>query len=122
MILLHETATRYSIGIAFARNAKGLLGGALALLALAGCTASIQGAPDRLVPIAAETDLIKKLASPEWYHEYATATGSRRRELRDQIVLARMYAMDLYYSEYEARLTGKYVLDRASRIKDNRLS
>jgi hypothetical protein len=55
--------------------------------------------------VEAETELIKKMASPVWYAEYASSTGVRRRELRDQIVLARMYATDLYYSEYEARLT-----------------
>ena len=77
----------------------------LAALVLGGCTASIEGTPERLLPISAETDVARKLAGPEWYAEYGMATGARRRELRDQIVLARMYAIDLYYSEYEARLT-----------------
>lgn len=96
---------RYSIVGSFACRLKQLSCCMIAAVAVAGCTASLEGAPDRLLPIAAETEVAKKLASNAWYYEYATATGSRRRELRDQIVLARMYATDLYYSEYEARLT-----------------
>lgn len=83
----------------------GWLGGALLIVALGACTPSIRGTPERLLDVPVETELIRTLAGPEWYAEYARSTGARRRELRDQIVLARMYAIDLYYSEYEANLT-----------------
>lgn len=74
-------------------------------LALTGCTASIQGAPERLYSVSSEADLVKDLTGSEWNAEYARSRGQRRRELRDQITLARMYAIDIYYSEYEGQLT-----------------
>ena len=77
----------------------------MGLLLAGACTPSVQGGPDRLLGINEELVVAKKLASPVWYAEYAASTGPRRRELRDQIVLSRIYAMDLYYSEYEVQLT-----------------
>ena len=81
------------------------VGAILIFLFMTGCTPSLRGSPERLFSVAGETEIIKRLAGPEWYEEYARSTGARRRELRDQIVLARMYAIDIFYSEYEARLT-----------------
>ena len=72
---------------------------------LSGCLASLAGAPDRLFPLEEETRSAKIVSSPERYEEYARSFGQRKFELRNQIVLSRMYAIDMLYSDYEARLT-----------------
>jgi hypothetical protein len=74
-------------------------------IALAACTPSMRGGPDRIFEVSAEVDIARALAGPEYYAEYARASGPLRRQIRDQIVFARMYAADLFYSEYEASLT-----------------
>jgi hypothetical protein len=65
----------------------------------------LRGGPDRFFEVTAEVDIARALAGPEYYAEYARASGPLRRQIRDQIVFARMYAIDLYYSEFEASLT-----------------
>lgn len=72
---------------------------------LGGCLASLAGAPDRLFSLEDETRSAKIVSSPERYEEYARSFGQRKFELRNQIVLSRMYAIDMLYSDYEARLT-----------------
>lgn len=74
-------------------------------LLLASCTPSVQGAPPRLVPVAQDLNVARQIANEEWYLAYAQASGPRKDELRSQIVYSRMYAIDLYYSQYEIRLT-----------------
>jgi hypothetical protein len=70
-----------------------------------GCISSISGAPNRLYTTAHETDFVRQVAGPEWYSTYYQSSGARKRELRDQIILSRMYAIDVLYSDYEAELT-----------------
>jgi hypothetical protein len=65
----------------------------------------LRGGPDRIFEVTAEVDIARALAGPEYYAEYARASGPLRWQIRDQIVFARMYAIDLYYSEFEASLT-----------------
>ncbi len=77
----------------------------LAAASLGGCLASLSGAPDRLFTLEEETRSAKIVSSPERYEEYARSFGQRKFELRNQIVLSRMYAIDMLYSDYEARLT-----------------
>lgn len=77
----------------------------LAAASLTGCLASVAGAPDRLFSLEEETRSAKIVSSPERYEEYARAFGQRKLELRNQIVLSRMYAIDMLYSDYEGRLT-----------------
>ncbi len=88
---------------------KSLVGSAILLLLLGGCTTwimpSFKGAPDRLFSVTTETDIARSLSGHEWLEEYAKSSGQRRRELRDQVILSRMYAADVFYSEYEANLT-----------------
>lgn len=75
------------------------------VFALAGCTASIQGAPPRLLPISTESEVLKAVAGPDGYKAYAEAAEPRRSAIRNQIIYSRMYAIDLAYSQYEMRLT-----------------
>ncbi len=72
---------------------------------LSACLASVSGAPDRLFSVEEETRSAKLVSSPERYEEYARSFGQRKYELRNQIVLSRLYAIDMLYSEYEGRLT-----------------
>lgn len=80
-------------------------------LMLVGCAASFKGGPERLFSVNEETQSIKQSLSyvggPEWYQQYVQSSGAGKRELRDQIVFARMYAIDLFYSQYEAQLTSE---------------
>jgi hypothetical protein len=104
MVASRARCARISIKEKYSNIVLGLLGG-LASAFLTGCTPSVQGAPPRLFDLTYETNAARSLSGPEWSEAYARAFGPRRRELRDQIVLARMYAIDINYSEYEANLT-----------------
>ena len=75
------------------------------LATMAACTASVQGKPERLYSVDQEAAAIRKVVGPNSYRDYASATGPRKRELRNQIVNSRMRAIDLFYYDYEARLT-----------------
>lgn len=74
-------------------------------IGVAGCTASIEGAPPRLLPISTETEVLKAVAGPDWYKAYAEAAEPQKSAIRNQIIYSRMYAIDLAYTKYEMRLT-----------------
>ena len=78
---------------------------AIGALVVVGCAPSIKGAPPRLVPVGIEIEQIRQISGPEWYSAYVQAGGLQKSQLRDQIVFSRMYAIDLFYNEYELRLT-----------------
>jgi hypothetical protein len=74
-------------------------------LCVAGCIPSLSG-PDRLYPISAEIGAITDQASllPD-FRAYSVMPETQRVFYRNAIIDARMYAIDLQYSEYEAALT-----------------
>jgi hypothetical protein len=82
-----------------------LLIGAVLVAVLGGCSASIQGAPPRLFPVATELNQVRDVLNLDWYGAYAKASGPDRRYYRDQAVFARMYAIDIAYGQYELALT-----------------
>lgn len=73
---------------------------------LNGCTGSLQGAPPRLAPAVADISIAIQASRPELYQQYFSEMNiEKKRALRDQIVLARMYGIDINYLDYEAKLT-----------------
>ncbi len=76
----------------------------LLLVPFGACT-TYRGEPSRLFTIEQENAFASALSDPALYDEYAASVGPRRRELRDQIVLGRLYGIDVNYPEFEASLT-----------------
>lgn len=83
---------------------KACMGLAVCLLT-GGCTPSMQAGPARLFPVSAETAAIRGQVGVPDLKYYLALSESERTRYRNSIVLARMYAIDLAYSEYEASLT-----------------
>ena len=81
----------------------------LALLAVAGCS-SIKGAPDPVFPVNKELKLIRQQFSDERIRElYEKAIQTEPDneigvEARNELILARMYAIDLRYRDFEQKL------------------
>lgn len=74
---------------------------------LAGCISSIKGAPDRLISVEQELSVARAVSGHDAYIAYATSFGAQKRELRNQIILARLYAIDVSYTAFEADLTSE---------------
>ncbi len=72
---------------------------------ISGCLPSIEGGPERLYTVQEETALARRIASPDNYERYVNASGSEKKQIRDQLIFARMYANDVLFSEYEEKLT-----------------
>jgi hypothetical protein len=71
---------------------------------LAGCLPSLSE-PDRLYPPQAEVATIRDEISVPNFQYFASLTDAQKVIYRNAIIDARMYVIDLYYSDYEGRLT-----------------
>ncbi|WP_156369054.1 hypothetical protein [Methylobacterium sp. Leaf100] len=80
-------------------------GMALPCLLTAACSPSTRGGPDRLFPVIEEAEFVRAAGGPDAYSKYFLASGSRKQEIRNSIILARLYGIDLTYGEYESDLT-----------------
>lgn len=78
-------------------------GSVLIALLTSGCLSSIDGGPPRLFPIAQEADVARNRLTAAEDGYYATA-GSKSKTLRNEIIAARMRAIDSYYYAFEASL------------------
>ncbi|MFS8146451.1 hypothetical protein [Rhizobium sp. BR 249] len=72
---------------------------------VAACTPSLQSGPQRLFTAAEETSLIKQQVGPPDFKFYSASTTGERIKYRNNYIAARMYAMDVAYTEYENALT-----------------
>lgn len=82
---------------------SGAMRAASLLIALltSGCLSSIEGGPPRLFPIAEEAGVARSRVGSAEDGYYA---GARNKPLRNEIVAARMRAIDSYYYAFEASL------------------
>jgi hypothetical protein len=72
-------------------------------LLLSGCLSSIDGGPPRLFTITEESDVARsRLMTAE--DNYYAAAGAKNKTLRNEIIAARMRAVDSYYYAFEASL------------------
>jgi hypothetical protein len=81
------------------------------VLILSGC-ASFKAYPDRTVDLTAELQGIDKYVKPEIINEYANANledKEKKKRLRDEVVNARVYAIDLYFGKFQQDLFGEGV-------------
>ena len=79
--------------------------GLLALAALGGCAAALQGFPDRSNNPKGDLESLKPYLSPDKVSEYVNATNSADRlQLRNDIVNARIHAIDLKFGQFEEEL------------------
>lgn len=77
----------------------------VAVLSLIGCASSLRGSPERLFSKAEELDQIKLNSGATQIVAYHAAAGAQKEQLRNEIILGRLYAIDLQYGEFEAKLT-----------------
>lgn len=70
-----------------------------------GCAPSFQGAPTRVFTPSSDAAELVRLAGPSQFATYEAADTVKQKRLRNQIIYARLYAIDLAYSQYELRLT-----------------
>jgi hypothetical protein len=82
------------------------LGVALTALAssLSAC-ASLTDGPTRLYPIEHETQILRDQLAQFNLVEFSNSGEARRKNMRNDFVAARMYAIDIQYTAYEAALT-----------------
>ena len=73
-------------------------------LALGGCAAALKGFPDRVADTDQELADLQRFMGSEVIGEYATATGAKKRLIRDEYVNARITAIDLHFGEFEKAL------------------
>ncbi|MER9456245.1 hypothetical protein [Mesorhizobium sp. M0478] len=76
----------------------------ISAVGIAGCTPFLQG-PERLYAVSAETAEIKNQVGQPDFNFYKTNSLEGRRSYRNNYVTARMYAIDLAYTDYETSLT-----------------
>lgn len=69
------------------------------------CTTSLQSGPQRLFTVAQETALIRQQVGPPDFKFYSASSTADRVKYRNNYIAARMYAMDVAYTEYENALT-----------------
>src|SRR5262245_54135306 len=86
------------------RRSWGFLPCFIIVLLLSGC-ASFKAYPDRTVDLTAELQGIDKYVKPEIINEYAGLDNKeKKKNLRDEIVNARVYAIDLYFGKFQQDL------------------
>jgi hypothetical protein len=93
-----SAAAGYS-GKGFAKTVMGL---AITAPLLAGCM--IGGGPDRPITIEQDVAFIGPLAEPD-LAGFLSLPLSRQASVRNQVITARMYIIDMEYSKYESNLT-----------------
>lgn len=72
---------------------------------LTGCNSSLSGSPHRVFTTTDEFMQAKQTYGAESISAYHAALGPRKTQLRNQITLGRMYAIDIAFSEFESELT-----------------
>jgi hypothetical protein len=77
----------------------------LSPLFLEGCLPSVSDGPTRLIPVDVETAELRQQFGNTDFNAYMSMSEGQRVAYRNNLVTARMYAMDLQYSEFEAALT-----------------
>ena len=79
--------------------------GLMALAALGGCTAALQGFPDRLTDPMGDLDSLKPYLGVAKVNEYVEQTElATRLRLRNDIVNARIHAIDVSFGKFEEEL------------------
>src|SRR5262249_41255433 len=68
----------------------------------AGCV--IGGGPDRAIPIEQDIAFVGSLAEPNLANFFALS-GAKQTSVRNQVITARMYIIDMEYNKYEGNLT-----------------
>src|SRR5262249_9649329 len=94
------------MGMVALRSAR-LIGKVIKVFALAACTggcASIAGGPARLYSVQDEVASIRAQVPPVSFVAFGVDEGSRF-QARNDWIAARMYAIDINYTSYEAALT-----------------
>lgn len=77
----------------------------LCAILLVGCGGTLSGAPEKLFDAKSELNDLRAYYGADLVNEYRSADGTKKRSLRNSIILGRMYAIDVAYGEYEKRLT-----------------
>lgn len=78
---------------------------ALIASSLSACNGTLQGAPDRLITKSEELKFLKNSYGLNRISQYHADSGAQKRSIRNSIVLGRIYAIDIAYSEFEKSLT-----------------
>jgi hypothetical protein len=105
---------RFTRGIQSSQSGGVVVGKSIVALALvvvtgvlvSGC-ASVRGGPDRLYSVAEETQGIRENLKGFSLADFSKLNESSRVNYRNDWIAARMYAIDIQYTSYEAALTNE---------------
>jgi hypothetical protein len=98
---------------------------ALLLLASAGCSDSSLGGPDRIFPVSEEITSLQPYLDDGTVITQFNSLQNRTSQVafRNAVITARMYAIDLEYSSYEARITREgQIVDFATKLTEGTLT